>query len=395
MKLKLRMTEFKISTIATPAKIDLLYRKIEEQGSVETTLILPSYLQKYRFGLLSDILKLVINLNSYSRISIVKINLEEDELDKFFDQEYSYPVLALLWNIASFVDKNDKNIKQVLRQKQNEFYLNMNSFSNIKGNKYLLVNTDHLPKEKGLIKLLENTNGFNDDEEKITNKISKVLSDYVLTFNKKNLQEIQPIIKDIGAIIYELVKNTYEWGRTDTNNVTVSPSIRGAYLRYHIGKNENVIDEFKNTPLEEFFRNPILLEKSANKSNQIYYLEILVFDSGIGFVDKFGKNNKDSDIDIIKKCLIKNQTSSTTNMKTKKGKGLDRILGILDGKGFLKITTDKYCLYRDLLKDEYKPIDKNNLDGLILNHWDNQNQGTTNSRKVQGSYISILYPFNN
>ena len=147
--------------------------------------------------------------------------------------------------------------------------------------------------------------------------------------------------------------------------------------------------------MEEFFRNPILLEKSANKLNQIYYLEILVFDSGIGFVDKFGKNNKDSDIDIIKKCLIKNQTSSTTNMKTKKGKGLDRILGILDGKGFLKITTDKYCLYRDLLKDEYKPIDKNNLDGLILNHWDNQNQGTTNSRKVQGSYISILYPFNN
>ncbi|WP_282117518.1 hypothetical protein [Cellulophaga baltica] len=110
--------------------------------------------------------------------------------------------------------------------------------------------------------------------------------------------------------------------------------------------------------MEEFFRNPILLEKLANKSNQIYYLEILVFDSGIGFVDKFGKDNKHSDIDIIKKCLIKNQTSSTTNMKTKKGKGLDRILNILDGKGFLKITTDKYFLYRNLLKDEYKPIEK-------------------------------------
>ncbi len=69
----------------------------------------------------------------------------------------------------------------------------MNSFSNIKGNKYLLVNTDHLPKEKGLIKLLENTNGFNDDEEKITNKISKVLSDYVLTFNKKKYKKFNQL----------------------------------------------------------------------------------------------------------------------------------------------------------------------------------------------------------
>src|SRR5690606_15883684 len=110
--------------------------------------------------------------------------------------------------------------------------------------------------------------------------------------------------------------------------------------------------------LEQFFTHPKLLQQSTNDNQQIYYLEILVFDSGIGFVEKFGKENGVSDIDIIKKCLIKNQTSSNTNMKTKKGKGLDRILNILDGKGFLRITTDRYYLYRDLIKNKYEPVDK-------------------------------------
>lgn len=387
------MTEFKISTIATPAKLNLLYNEIAEQELVDTALTLPGYLTKYRFGLLSDILKLVFYLNSKSNIKLVKINVEENELDKFYDQEYSYPIISLLWNISSFTDELGKDIKEKLRVKQNEFFVRMNSLSKFKGNKYILVNTDHIPKNKGLIRLLEGPEGFNDDEDKIVKKVKKILKDYILTFNRKNLNEIDPIIEDIGAIIFELVKNTFEWGRTDSNNVDLSPSIRGAYIRFHIGKDEKIKEEFKDTPLEHFFTHPKLLQQSTNDQQQIYYLEILVFDSGVGFVEKFGREDQVSDIDIIKQCLIKNQTSSKSNLKTKKGKGLDRILNILDDKGFLRITTDRYCLYRDLIKNKYEPVDKNNSDNLVLQNWNNVVLDRQNTIKSQGSFISILYPF--
>ena len=72
---------------------------------------------------------------------------------------------------------------------------------------------------------------------------------------------------------------------------------------------------------------------------------------------------------------------------------LDRILGILNQKGFVRISTDKYSVYRDLIKDNYEPIDIQQLDKLKLDDWNDNNFNTENVIKSQGSYISILYPF--
>src|SRR5690606_7596963 len=123
-----------------------------------------------------------------------------------------------------------------------------NSFEKFKGNKHIWVNTDHLSKNKGLIRLLENSIGFNDDEEKITYSLKKILTKNVLTFNKQNLAEIEDLLVDIGAIVYELTKNTFEWGRTDSNSVEIPSSIRGAYLRFHINKKEKITEDYKDTP---------------------------------------------------------------------------------------------------------------------------------------------------
>ena len=388
------MTEITIPKNITPNKMEDLYKKyINNQDVSNIHLKIPVSLNKYTFGLLGDLLKFIITLNSKSKIQTLILDVDNENLINFYDQEYAYPIISLLWNTSNFTDKNNVNIKDSLREKQNEFFIKMNSLARIKGNKYILTNTDHLSKNKGLIRLLENPDGFNDDEDQIKYSVKKIFNEYVLTFNKSNKVELENLIEDIAAIVYELTKNTYEWGKTDQNLIELPASIRGVYFRFHINNSKKILEEFEETPIQSFFQHPFILENCINDQNQIYYLEILVFDSGVGFIDKFIQKEGLTDLEVIKKCLVKNQTSSTSNLKSKKGIGLDRILNILNKKGFVKISTDKYCVYRDLIKDNYKPIDVEKLKDLKLEDWNNDDFRTDNIIKSRGSYISILYPF--
>ena len=164
------MTEITIPKNITPSRIDDLYRKYIGQADLyDATLIIPGTINKYTFGLFADLLRFVITLNRKTSIKNLKIDIESDNIDSLYDQEYAYPIISLLWNTSNFIDKNNLDIKPLLRDKQNDFFRIMNSLSRIKGNKYILTNTDHLSKNRGLIRLLENPDGFNDNEDQITN----------------------------------------------------------------------------------------------------------------------------------------------------------------------------------------------------------------------------------
>jgi hypothetical protein len=388
------MTEIKIYQNTSPNKISDLYGKYICMINLrDIVLIIPGELSKYRFGLLGDILKFVITLNSKHSIDTLKIDIAKESIESLYDQEYAYPIISLLWNTSRFVDKYNIDIKDLLRQKQNEYLKKMNSLESLKGRKYLLSNTDHLSKSNGLIKFLENSEGFNDDEDYIVTMFKRVLSENVLVFNQQNSTELLDIIEDIGRIVYELTKNTYEWGKSDANSMEISTSIRGAYFRFHNNSIEKLLEEFSNTPLKEFFNHSYISENCINEQNRVYYLELLVYDSGIGYIEKFKDGENLHDIDIIKKCLIKNQTSSDSKLKSKKGLGLDRILNIINKKGFVRIMTDKYAIYRDLIKDNYVPTSIEELEKLKLDDWNKSNFKGDDVNKCQGSYISILYPF--
>ncbi|MDR6196696.1 hypothetical protein [Siphonobacter sp. SORGH_AS_0500] len=388
------MAEIKITASVTSSKLVNLYNIYINQSQEENVkLTIPIKIDKYRFGLLADFLKFIITLNNKTQIAVLKINGKADDLDSLYDQEYAYPIISLLWNSTKFVDKDGQDIKYILRDKQNIFFTKMNSLLKIKGNKYILINTDHLPESKGSIKLLESVNGFNVNENQVVNGIAKIINNYVLTLNKNNKNEIRGIVDDVSSVVYELLKNTYEWGKTRSDLVELSSSIRGLYIRFHNNNNNKAIEEYKNTPLEEFLKHPLVLNNCINESGQMYYLEIMVFDSGVGFIDRFTPRDCYGDLEIIKKCLIKNQTSSKSILKTKKGLGLDRILNILNGKGFIRIDTDKYSVCRDLIKDNYKPIDVNNLSELVLDDWNKTNFSYFQLVKPSGTFISIMYPF--
>ncbi|WP_312089652.1 hypothetical protein [Chryseobacterium sp.] len=389
------MTEIKIHKNISPSKIDSLYREfiVQKKMGEDIVLTLPAELNKYRFGVFSDLLRFIITLNIKSNIVKVIFDVEQNELESLYKQEYSYPIISLLWNKAIFQDKNLNLIKDDLRIKQNEFFHIMNSLHKFKGPKYLLCHTDHLSKNNGLIKFLEDSNGFNDDELYINNVIKRILIENVLTFNKNNSEEIQNVIDDISAIVYELAKNTYEWGKTDSSMNPIKSSIRGIYFRFHNNSYNKMKEDFVDTPIENFINHKYIKNSCIQLLDKIYYLEILVYDSGVGFIEKFNDSQGLNGIDIIKKCLIKNQTSSTSNFKSKKGLGLDRILSILDKKGFLRIITDKYSVYRDLIKDNYTTLSQKDLKNLKLDDWNKNDFNTDDEEKCQGSFVSILYPF--
>lgn len=401
------MTEIKIFKNTSPSKIEELYKNYIQINKIDNiTLIIPSKFEKYQFGLIADLFRFIITLNTKSQIKILKINVSSDNIDSVYDQEYIYPIISLLWNTSIFVDKNGNDIKEILRENQNKFFGKMNSLGKIKGQKYILSHTDHLSRNNGLIKFLEDINGFNDDEEYITRVVQRILNENVLTVNSNNKDELQSIIEDVGAIIYELTKNTFEWGKTDFNMKPIASSIRGIYFRFHKNGYDNLLEEFQGTPIKKFFQHNYIKENciqrySYEKDEEnievktVYYLEILVYDSGVGFIEKFNDTEGLADIEIIKKCLIKNQTSSISNLKSKKGIGLNRILNTIDKKGFLRIMTDKYCVYRDLVQDNYSYLQLNQIHDLRLDDWNGNNFNSKISNKCKGSYISILYPFKN
>jgi hypothetical protein len=215
--------------------------------------------------------------------------------------------------------------------------------------------------------------------------------DYILRYSQETQNNYQPFEKDFVAIIHELMKNTYEWGKTDVHNVAVDPSIRGILVKFYRRKRDAFKKEFLfHEGVLDYFSNKKLKE---NGIYELYFLEISVYDSGIGFVNKFRSKNSDklSDVDIIKRCLIKHRTSATGLEKDEKGIGLDRILGILDNKGFIRIKTNKSCLYRNLISHPYKKVE--NERDMDLFDWETKSTNSyTTFPNAEGSTLTILYP---
>ena len=98
-----------------------------------------------------------------------------------------------------------------------------------------------------------------------------------------------------------------------------------------------------------------------------------------------------SDIDIIKRCLMLHMSSAKGLNKDEKGFGLDEILKILDGKGFLRIKTNRRCIFRNMITHPYRKVDKEQ--DLDLFDWDlNSRSKYSELSNAAGACVTILYP---
>ncbi len=380
---------------------DQLYKElnfiINHDGNIDVEL--PIKINRNFFSLTSTLVQFIATCVRSKHFDKLSLDVEENDkaLKQLYEQEHIFPVLALIWNDVQIVNKAGKNLRPALRPHQNTFILNMRGIRPVKGDKMLLVNLDHFEKYLGVLPIFEQKGEFITNEDRLSESLKAPIYDQVLKNAKNSQITVDGDYTQIAGIIYELIKNTYDWARTDKKGAPLSPNIRGLYLHFFKKKRSLLLEEYdKDFPIKQYFQDDVIFQ--TNELGQIYFLEISVFDSGVGFIQKFVDSDNKSlgDIDIIKKCLVKYQTSSQGLLKEKKGIGLDRILKTIDKKGFLRIRTDKYCLYRDMIKNPYKTVSREDYKDVELMDWSNLSPTLfTPGYECAGTSISILFPLSN
>ena len=372
-----------------------LYYHIRQDLTVN--LLLSKDLKSSYIGIVPALYQFVFTWLRYKKSGKLLLDISNpDNVDfyKIYENELIFPLVSLVWNKNEIYDKTGKiNLRLYLKDINVGYFDKMKAVEAQKNWKLILTNFDHLPAERGLLPCFEKNGVFTANESTLANSLRNAITQ-VISYSwgiRKSYKEIEP---QIVGIIYELMKNTFEWGNKDENNVPLDPSLRGLLIKFYKKRRNNLTEDFKDHKgLVEYFKNPALKEIG---NSEIYFLEIDVFDSGIGFVKKFKSINKSenlSNIEIIKKCLIKHSTSAKGLEKDEKGLGLDRILHTINGKGFLRIKTGNSCVYRNLINHPYKELKANEIDKMKLIDWKTGNDiNYTEYPNAEGTVITIIYP---
>lgn len=384
----------KIKSTIQIEEIEGLYDELYAYNNSDyiVDLQIPKSLTKSYFGLAPSMIQFVstwVRFANSGKLFLQIKDTSEKSITELYTSEIIFPCVSLVWNNNGVYNSfNGDNLREVLREAQNETVKKMSRVEALKGEKLLLTNLDF----SFSIPCLEKNNEFIQEEIELHKSLSKPLSEQVLklSFEARKYFEYQkrPFIN----IIYELMKNTYEWARTDEEEVPYDPNIRGLFVKFFRKPRDKFVEEYMSTKqVSDYFNSKIHKE---NYDGQLYFLEITVFDSGSGLVKKYkslNESNAKNDVGVIKECLIKNNTTAKGLDKTEKGRGLDRILETLDGKGFLRIRTDKYSVYRDLIKDRY--IKTNNIEDIVLYDWGNNTSDKFKEMQyASGTVITIIYP---
>ncbi|KQB37275.1 hypothetical protein [Flavobacterium aquidurense] len=363
-------------------------------------LVLPSSLKSLDFGITTLLIQYI---NTWFRLKsgnlILDVRDDLSDLEDIVKQDYIFPSLIMSWDRGIF-DRNKNNIKSSIRPFNEQIIESMQSLENIplfnktfirqKGLKSLLTCFDHLPPEKGYLDCFYLNQNFIPSEEYLSNSLEDTL-DYVLSFNSKGKQNTKPIKNDLVSIIFELMKNTHDWARKDNKSITLRPNTRGLFIKFLKGSKESYTENYRDHKgLKTYFDSLI-----PNTKNEIYFIEISVFDSGIGFVKKYTSSNEDVEIDrqvkIIKQCLVKHNTSDKSLEKENKGIGLDKIMQILNHKGLFIIRTSNAFVFRNMKKDPH--IVTNDEEDIELYDWyTSSNKSFTKFTECVGSNITIVYP---
>ncbi|MBT1687386.1 hypothetical protein [Dawidia soli] len=370
-----------------------LYRYIKQNATVHVRL--PRAIKKHYFGLVPALIQFAFTWVRYGMsgklILPISADANRSEIDELYENELIYPLLALVWNKNEPYDKSGTvNLRSTLRKKNLSVFENMKKVKAFKGYKIPLISSDHLP--GGVLPIFESNSEFKNEDE-ITESLKPAINE-MLKYSLSLKIEYNDVLKDLKEITYELMKNTFEWGRTDESNIALDPNLRGVIFKFYKNRRRTLISDFKSNPgVLTYLTSKSLKE---NTQEELSFIELSVFDSGVGFIDKYKALNYDNlktEVDIIKTCMIKHNTSAAGIEKEDKGIGLDRVLKTLNRKGFLRIRTGTLCLYRDLITHEYTEIEKGNVAKMELFDWkNNSNDKFAKLPKTIGSVITILYP---
>jgi hypothetical protein len=349
------------------------------------------------FGLIPAIIQFFATwFNNTLQGKIILDIKNENELVEFYDSDYLFPSIVYCWS-RDIIDSKGTDLKPLLKQHNLVKHEKMKKQTEGGGLKVLLSCFDHLSVKNGLLNAFYIDGYFIANEMQFDFAIDKSIRQ-VFTFNKNLLSNnLSQFHTEIIASIYELIKNTDDWGRTDEFNKPLNPNSRGLYLKLHRRTRESFITGFANNEgLKDYFS---ISNFEASSINELYFLELSVYDTGIGFIQRNlgieeNQLNPSEQVEIIKKCLIKNNTTATGIEKGIKGQGLDRIMKILDNKGLFWLRTANVSVFRNLRKNRYKDSSLSK-DIELYDTVTNSSSTYSDLKSSKGSVITLVYPISN
>lgn len=383
----------KVTTNISIPQIQSLYSELASSNDASIDVQLPKKIEKLEFGILFSYLQFLstwVRDNRSGKLHL-PVSSTQEAIEYLEDNEFVYPSIVLAWE-KDIVNANGVNIKGELRNPSKEYFNRMDSFD-LKGNFVPIYCFDHDKSNRGLSRHLyrnfrdlvnETTLSFN-----LYNAIRKVGD-----FNKEVFRKsVKGHYDDFIAIIHELFTNTHEHAKTNELGYNLYPNIRALQLKFHKKPIKKFIEQFQDyAGLVQYFSSGF----QTSQQGDLYLFEISILDSGPGFVRRYKKIsdynfNVAEEVEIIKQCLHRHNTSAEGFRSEIKGIGLDRVLQTLDGKGFVRIKTGRVDVFRDMKNNRYHHHE--NTSEIQLN--DFQNNSTSNYSvypPAEGSLVSIFYP---
>lgn len=374
-------------------KIQNLYAELATSQDAVIDVYLPKKFEKLDFGLLFSYLQFLATWvrNNRSGKLHLPVSSTEEAIEYLDNNEFVYPSIVLAWE-KEIVNANGENIKSELKNPSKE-YFNRMDFFDLKGTSVPIYCFDHDKSNRGLSRHLyknfrelanETTLGFN-----LFNAFKKVGD-----FNKGAFRSgVKGSYDDFIAIIHELFTNTHEHAKTNELGYNLYPNIRALQLKFHKKPINKFIEQFQEySGLVQYFNSSFKL----NEQGELYLLEISILDSGPGFVKRYKKIsdynlNISEEVEIIKQCLYRHNTSAEGFRGEIKGIGLDRVLQTLDQKGFVRIKTSRVDVFRDMKSNHYHH--HNAASEIQLNDFQNNSTNDfTIYPATEGTLLSIFYP---
>ena len=213
-------------------------------------------------------------------------------------------------------------------------------------------------------------------------------------FKKTNLTfsatpQLQLSAERIGAVLHELFKNTDDWATRDGNNVPWRRSVRGLSAEYHtkdVAELNGIASA--NPALARYFAKL----KERTSGNRLAFLELSVFDSGIGLARQMGKVPTLQGLSLSEEykhcmnCLTLHQTSSN---RRDKGLGLAEVMEVLSSlDGLLKLRTGRLSLFRDFVHAPHRPTPED----VHLDDFPTCTATLSEQAAVYGTHYQMLIP---
>lgn len=379
--------------------ISKLYEYIEVAPAVgKLDILLPSKINAMDFSVDFSLLQFISSWVRKGYSGDLYFPVEEKEVDNYFNQDFVYPTVVMCWE-KNIYDKNNLDLKGILKKLSQDYFKRMEylEHKSKNWNSIPLYSFDHDTVKRGLSRYFYNPNGKLISEENLDFNFypvfEKIGEFYSRSFFKKS---ISPVINDFLKIIHELYMNTDQHAKTDENGYNLYPNIRAVNINFHKRLLKTYISgNIHRSGLVNFLKSNIPL----NDTSQVYLFEISVLDSGPGFVKRYTDIKKlenisiANEVEIIKECLYKHNTSSKTIDREVKGLGLNRVLETLNHKGLLRIKTGRVDVFRDLRNNPFKGSDSPS-DIQLLDWKSNSNKFTVNEI-CEGALLSIIYPLEN